>query len=43
MLQIIDYSDKALAVIGDTRPVKDELRNLGGRFNSRLSCGAVWS
>lgn len=42
MLQIIDYSDKALAVVGDTRPVKDGLKNLGGRFNSSLSCGAGW-
>lgn len=42
MLQIINYSDKAVAVIGDTREIKDELKNLGGRFNARLSCGAGW-
>lgn len=39
---IIDYSDKAIAVIGDTRKIAAELRALGGRFNSRLSCGPGW-
>lgn len=42
MLQIVSYSDKAIAVIGDTRNIKDTLKALGGRFNSRLSCGAGW-
>lgn len=41
-LQIIDYSGKAIAVVGDTKAVKDILRELGGRFNSRLTCGAGW-
>ena len=41
-LQIIDYSEKAIAVIGDTRAIKDTLKSLGGRFNNRLSCGAGW-
>lgn len=41
-VQIIDYSDKAIAVVGDTRAIKDTLKALGGRFNSRLSCGAGW-
>jgi hypothetical protein len=40
--QIIDYSEKAFAVIGDTKAVKDELKAIGGRFNFRLSCGAGW-
>lgn len=39
---IIDYSDKAIAVTGDTRKIAAELRALGGRFNSRLSCGPGW-
>jgi hypothetical protein len=34
---IVDYSEKALAVFGDTRPVKDELKALGGRFNPKLT------
>lgn len=41
-VQIIDYSEKAIAVIGDTRPIKDKLKDLGGKFNPRLSCGAGW-
>jgi hypothetical protein len=40
--QLIDYSEKAVAVIGDTRPIKDQLKALGGRFNPRLTCGAGW-
>lgn len=40
--QIIEYSDKAFAVVGDTKPIKDELKKLGGRFNGKLSCGAGW-
>lgn len=39
---IVDYSEKAIAIIGDTKAVKDQLKKLGGRFNPRLSCGAGW-
>ncbi|MGN6440202.1 MAG: hypothetical protein ACTHMM_26990 [Agriterribacter sp.] len=41
-VQIIDYSEKAFAVIGDTKPIKDLLRSMGGKWNSYLSCGAGW-
>ena len=34
---IVDYSEKALAVFGDTKPIKDRLMALGGRFNPKLS------
>jgi ribonuclease BN (tRNA processing enzyme) len=34
---IVDYSEKALAVFGDTRPIKDQLAALGGRFNPKLT------
>jgi ribonuclease BN (tRNA processing enzyme) len=37
---IVDYSEKALAVFGDTRPVKEQLKALGGRFNPKLNHGA---
>lgn len=40
--EIIDYSEKSFAVVGDTRAIKDELKRLGGRFNARLTCGAGW-
>lgn len=42
MLQLINYSEKAVALVGDTREIKDELKALGGRFNDKLSCGAGW-
>lgn len=41
-VEIIDYSEKSFAVIGDTKAIKDTLKELGGRFNFRLSCGAGW-
>ena len=34
---IVDYSQKALAVFGDTRPIKEQLKALGGRFNPQLT------
>ncbi len=39
---IIDYSEKAIAVIGDTKSIKEKLKELGGKFNFRLSCGPGW-
>lgn len=41
-IEIIDYSEKAIAVIGETKPIKNQLKDMGGRFNFRLSCGAGW-
>ena len=41
-IQIVDYSEKAFAVIGETKPIKEGLKNLGGKFNFRLTCGAGW-
>jgi hypothetical protein len=34
---IVGYSQKALAVFGDTKPIKDKLMALGGRFNPKLT------
>jgi hypothetical protein len=34
---VVDYSEKALAVFGDTRLIKDQLKALGGRFNPKLT------
>ena len=33
---IVDYSLKALALFGDTRPMKEKLKASGGRFNPKL-------
>lgn len=41
-VQIIEYSEKSIAVIGDTKPIKEKLKELGGKFNFRLTCGAGW-
>lgn len=42
MLTLVSYSDKAIAVIGDTKNFRAELKAAGGRFNAKLSCGAGW-
>lgn len=34
---LVEYSAKAVAVFGDTKTIKDELKAMGGRFNSRLT------
>ena len=41
-IEIVDYSEKSFAVIGETKAIKDTLKQLGGRFNPRLTCGAGW-
>lgn len=35
--KIVDYSEKAFAVVGDTREIKDILKQHGGRFNPSLT------
>jgi hypothetical protein len=34
---LVEYSAKALAVFGETKAIKDELKAMGGRFNCRLT------
>lgn len=34
--EIVDYSEKAIALFGDTKPIKDLLKAMGGKFNPRL-------
>lgn len=34
---LIDYSEKAIAVIGNTYEIKEALKNLGGKFNKFLT------
>ena len=36
-IKIVKYSDKAIAVIGNTYPVKDTIKAHGGAFNKRLT------
>lgn len=36
-MNIIDYSPYSLAVFGDTKPIKDKLKLIGGKFNMYLT------
>lgn len=40
--QVIDYNERCIVVIGDTKPLSGQLKKLG-IFNSRLSCGPGWA
>lgn len=41
-VQLVEYSEKSVAVIGNTKPIKEKLKELVGSFNLRLSCGLGW-
>lgn len=36
-IDVVDYSEKAVAVFGDTKAIKEQLKELGGRFNPSLN------
>ena len=36
-IQIVNYSEKSIAVLGDSKPIKDHLLALGGKFNPSLT------
>lgn len=38
-LEIVDYWEKAIAVFGETKEIKDQLKELGGKFNPSLRYG----
>lgn len=38
-LEIVEYSEKAVAVFGDTLEIKEQLKALGGKFNPSLRYG----
>jgi len=40
-LCIVDYSDKAIAVFGDTRPLASTFKAIGGRFNPFLKQNGI--
>lgn len=40
--KLFDYSEKAVALVGETRDYKDKLKTIGGKFNPSLRCGAGW-
>ena len=41
-IRLIQYSDRCIAVVGDTKANKDKLKSLGGSFNRWLKCGEGW-
>jgi hypothetical protein len=41
-IDIIDYTDKSFVLRGDTKPYKDIIKSLGGKWNSNLNGGSGW-
>lgn len=41
-IKAVVYSAKAIAVIGNTKEIKDEIKSAGGKFCKFLECGAGW-
>ena len=41
-MKITDYSDRSIVVQGDTRPYKEDMKKLGGKYNSQLKGGPGW-
>lgn len=41
-LVLKEYSPKSFVVRGDSRPYKEQLKTLGGKWNPRLKDGAGW-
>lgn len=41
-ISIEEYSDLSIVVIGDTRKYKEDLKKLGGKYNSRLRGKPGW-
>lgn len=35
-VRVVDYSDKAIAVVGNTYEIREELKSIGGKFNKFL-------
>jgi hypothetical protein len=40
--KIVEYSEKSVAVYGNTKEIKEQLKERGGRFNPRLKEGPGW-
>ena len=41
-MKVSDYTDKSIAVQGDTRKYKEDLKKLGGKYNPQLKGGPGW-
>lgn len=40
-IEVVNYSEKAVAIFGDTKNIKDKLKEIGARFNPFLMKGGV--
>jgi hypothetical protein len=36
-IEVIKYSEKAIGIFGDTKPIKDSIKAIGGKFNAYLN------
>jgi hypothetical protein len=41
-IQIVKYSEKSVAAIGETKAFKDAIKEVGGKWNPKLKCGPGW-
>jgi hypothetical protein len=41
-IQIVKYTEKSVAAIGETKSFKDAIKEVGGKWNSKLKCGPGW-
>jgi hypothetical protein len=41
-IQIVKYTEKSVAAIGETKAFKDAIKDVGGKWNSKLKCGPGW-
>jgi hypothetical protein len=41
-IKVIKYTEKSIAVIGETANYKELLKKIGGKYNARLKCGPGW-
>ncbi len=41
-IRIVDYTEKSIAVYGDTKKYKEELKRIGGKYNPKLKEGPGW-
>ena len=42
-LRIVDFGERSIAVVGHTKPYKDDLRAMGGYFMIRTQWGPAWT
>jgi len=42
IMNLSNYSDKSFVITGNTKEYKEELKEMGGKWNSKLTCGSGW-